>query len=493
MHTMSRRTFVSLVTSLSLASAFHRVTSTQALVERADAFSAKGIAMLKLYAKAVGQMMSKGDGDPRAWVFQWYTHAVKGSTIKADELKRVFAGQSTPQAKLAAEMWDTCQSHSDWGLNQDFFLPWHRMYVFYFEEILRGILRDMKDPDAETFALPYWDPAVPDPKRHGVIPPEFRMEKDPVFGVLFRSNRNTGVNKGTSIDPGPKPVLDYESLGEPNYRRGGGRAGFCADLDDKFHGRVHVGVGNPRDNMGTIDWAARDPLFWLHHCNIDRLWASWTRNGGRNPSDDWLKQSFVFADGSGNRVAAVIDTVKEIGIKPVLYTYDRFEPRPKDAPPLTELLSEGRETLVGTVPQPISLGAEPVTVSLNLPASGTGTLSERVRTLNPTRHLYLHVTGLRAQLQPGVLFHIYLEKPPATPLSEAADFRVGTVQFFDAVHRHQGDKPSTRVFSFDVTRVARNLQAKEQLTAKPNLTIAPDGVPASDAKPLIGEISFVEQ
>ena len=32
--------------------------------------------------------------------------------------------------------------------------------------------------------------------------------------------------------------------------------------------------------MGVVEFAAYDPLFWFHHCNVDRVWAIWqTING----------------------------------------------------------------------------------------------------------------------------------------------------------------------------------------------------------------------
>src|SRR3954452_22855077 len=45
---------------------------------RYDARSTQGQAMLKLYAQAVGKMKATAEGDPRGWVFQWYTHWVPG-------------------------------------------------------------------------------------------------------------------------------------------------------------------------------------------------------------------------------------------------------------------------------------------------------------------------------------------------------------------------------------------------------------------------------
>src|SRR3546814_982204 len=56
------------------------------------------------------------------------------------------------------------------------------------------------------------------------------------------------------------------------------------------------------DLMGKVPYAARDPLFWVHHANVDRMWASWNRNGGINPATPtWARRQFVFADTQGQR------------------------------------------------------------------------------------------------------------------------------------------------------------------------------------------------
>ena len=40
--------------------------------------------------------------------------------------------------------------------------------------------------------------------------------------------------------------------------------------------------------MGSFYTAGLDPLFWLHHANIDRLWEVWLSldSGHVNPSGD---------------------------------------------------------------------------------------------------------------------------------------------------------------------------------------------------------------
>jgi tyrosinase len=67
--------------------------------------------------------------------------------------------------------------------------------------------------------------------------------------------------------------LSLDVLSETSYGPQGAIGGFNQDLDNGLHGNVHVMVGGPK-NMGFIPDAAQDPIFWMHHCNIDRLWAS---------------------------------------------------------------------------------------------------------------------------------------------------------------------------------------------------------------------------
>jgi hypothetical protein len=123
---------------------------------------------------------------------------------------------------------------------------------------------------------------------------ECRYPADPVLKALFRTARNAPVNQGAAIDAGlPISPINLNDLKFDDY------AIFSGNLDNFLHGIVHVRVGNAR-GMGSVPWAANDPVFWLHHCNIDRLWASWNHGGGRNPTTQtFLTSKFVFAGPDG--------------------------------------------------------------------------------------------------------------------------------------------------------------------------------------------------
>ncbi|HSK38151.1 MAG TPA: tyrosinase family protein, partial [Arenibaculum sp.] len=247
---------------------FRTKASAAGMRIRYSAASPEGKDMLVSYARAVAAMMDldrTSPGDPRSWTFQWYTHWVQGNGAPADKqnaLQTIYGGDpDSPNARLAQAMWSTCQPH--FGGRSDDFLPWHRMYVYYYEQIIREL---SGNPD---FTLPYWDYTNPDLQ---ALPPEFLKQDDPDYGSLWRANRDQDVNAGAPITAGhPAGSLNLNCLRSPAY---GTRIGFCALLNGNPHGIVHDYVGNEQ-GMGAVPWAANDPIFWLHHSNVDRIWASW--------------------------------------------------------------------------------------------------------------------------------------------------------------------------------------------------------------------------
>lgn len=143
------------------------------------------------------------------------------------------------------------------------FLPWHRAFLVEFEKALRSIHPDV--------TLPYWDwtraaeqsipswlagftPTVVTPSRTVVVTRAPGSSSDL---ALIASNTPTALAK-----------TDFTS--------------FWHTLE-AIHDSVHVWVGG---SMSAIPTAPADPMFWMHHANIDRLWSVWqaSPNGaGKNP------------------------------------------------------------------------------------------------------------------------------------------------------------------------------------------------------------------
>ncbi|HXZ01345.1 MAG TPA: tyrosinase family protein [Stellaceae bacterium] len=441
---------------------------------RYNAASTEGKAMLEKYQAGVNRMMTMTpEQNPLSWVFQWYTHWVKEPPGMASELNRIYPQPTAPYRALAQQMWETCQAHG--GENEDFFLPWHRMFVYFFELIVRQASYE------PSFTLPYWNYSNPAQRS---IPPEFAVTSSP----LYRVNRNPGVNTGSQI---PANLVTLGALNETVYSANGADEGFCATLDFGIHGNVHVWVGNSQ-GMGSVPWAANDPIFWMHHCNIDRLWASWNKHGCKNPTyAAWLNQQFVFADIQGNKVVA---TVKDFNdISQLNYTYQEFEPVSaacplhlvKLSPAILAILAS--ETVLPRTALRVNMLSPPAQAQPRLPR-------EQVKALPPNRKVYLVLKNVQAASPPGVHYDLYLDLPQgATPSHDLPNY-VGTINFFGVtMMRDKMAAMKPRTFSFDVTEKVKTLQAKGELTATPAVSLVPQGEADEKAKATIGQIQLVSQ
>lgn len=77
--------------------------------------------------------------------------------------------------------------------------------------------------------------------------------------------------------------------------------------------------------MSNFVQAALDPIFWLHHCNIDRLWEVWIQRdkNNKNPDDGaWLNERFAFHDAKRGDGALTPKDVVNTRKAPLSYEYD---------------------------------------------------------------------------------------------------------------------------------------------------------------------------
>jgi len=169
------------------------------------------------------------------------------------------------------------------------FLPWHRAYLLDLERELQNI-----DP---TVALPYWrfdqaSPSIFTLDYFGVSNSVGTVQFSPTNPLQFwRTDGVPGINRRpffatNTAPPGLRTEAQTLALGNayPAFRT----------LEGNPHGSAHTSFGGFISSIGT---AARDPLFFLLHCNVDRLWAKWQRQFGRfNPA---VAASF---DGAANPV-----------------------------------------------------------------------------------------------------------------------------------------------------------------------------------------------
>ncbi|MFC0676735.1 tyrosinase family protein [Lysobacter korlensis] len=490
MTSVSRRSFIrglaTVPVGLWLAGKVHANTTHI----RYDLSSPEGHEMLRILAQGVAKMKALPGKRPQGWLWQWYTHFVNGNTTKADEISRLLGGPTTTLGMFAEETWNTCQSHA--GQNANNFMPWHRMYVYFFEEIVREITGR---PD---FALPYWNYTSHDPAKRGVVPVEFRLPNDPLFGTFYRSFRTSLANSGQPIHQGqPGDPMDISvAMAKTHYSTIDGVQGFCRAIDSGVHGRIHVLTGTSK-NMGAVPYAAQDALFWVHHANIDRMWASWNANGNPNPtSGSWRDREFVFVDGKGQRVTGRLRDFFDTNV--LGYRYDRhIGPDGREGSATLMTASAARRS-VGTVAERIGsapsveLAARPIRSIVRLEDGKPATA------LDPSgsRRTWLIVKDLHTWAQPEVLYHVYL-----SPRGGGIGPRVyaGNIHFFDAEFHDHGNSNldealGENFYSFDVTEILQRIAANGGASKAPlEVAFVPGGQPTPGAKPLVGTIQLIWQ
>ena len=161
------------------------------------------------------------------------------------------------------------------------FLPWHREFINRYEVLLQEF-----DP---TVKLLYWDwTTSPESSTGG-----FNLDTATFMGS---SGAGTGgISIGAPFNPATGPTL-----APPNVTRDLGGYPTCCGaptsttdssvvgsanyptlrpfIEHTPHDWSHVYIGGSSGDMTSIPTAARDPIFFMLHANVDRLWAQWQRS-----------------------------------------------------------------------------------------------------------------------------------------------------------------------------------------------------------------------
>jgi hypothetical protein len=228
------------------------------------------------------------------------------------------------------------------------------------------------------------------------------------------------------------------------------------------HNDVHVVIDGW---MGDPDMAALDPIFWLHHCNIDRLWVAWLQKGGGrvNPSEtQWLDQTFPFHNDDGIQesrpVSDFLDTTQ------VGYAYEGI-PAPVAAEEVPAAQERGTDPampnpeMVGASEQPVMLTG--THASVNVPIDRRA-VEARVRDRTAAlQHVYLNLEDIEAEHAPAVAYEVYIA---ADPTSTDAPRYIGNVSFFGIEHYSRtnldDDGPHGFRRTFDITSRVHEMRAE---------------------------------
>jgi hypothetical protein len=121
--------------------------------------------------------------------------------------------------------------------------------------------------------------------------PSSYITPDNSGNALWDGSRNAGMAGGGNLPVNDGTTARINTLNMlTDFASFGGSSGFGGALESNPHGTIHMDVGQPAlpfHDMGNLGFAARDPLFFAHHCNIDKLWSAWNdlAGGGGLPPD----------------------------------------------------------------------------------------------------------------------------------------------------------------------------------------------------------------
>jgi len=256
---------------------------------------------MQILAEALDTMRKMNCADPLSWYMQGAIHG-------APSHKNIFC-DTVSYLEATNEAWHNC-THDygsldlDWDEARLHFYSWHKVYLDHFEEAVRYLT---KKPE---FSLPYWEYDNPNYQTL----PDLLVD---TTSSLYEAYRNKNLNDGGKIETDKYNDNDYciPDFTDPiNAFESKSFELFTKHLENVPHNRIHVYVGTgiaptEPDPIGGKKsgymlqmYSPMDPVFWIHHANIDRLYEKWfikkiddkLSNGGRPTKHEFTNRVWKY-------------------------------------------------------------------------------------------------------------------------------------------------------------------------------------------------------
>jgi tyrosinase len=375
-------------------------------------FSANAKLVAALRAGVAAMKAIKDPRNVKSWTYWHYSH---------------WMPKSNPPPDMAG-VWDQCRHAAS------YFLPWHRGFLYYFEKTLREASR------YPLLTLPYWD-YYKNPKLPEIYTTPTLRDGTP--NSLYWAKR-----KNSSIK-----LLKYTAFADTVATFPWGPGETYEDLLEKDpHNEVHDQVGG---SMGSVPTAPADPIFWAHHCNVDRLWTAWVAAGGKRKmppaSTLWWKETFAYnLDGSWSAKVATMNDTRNLGYR---YADVSLPVAPAGAslPARPPVVARGNENASG----PIALTLQPVTIEIPL--------DDRFASGAPFDVVLDGLTLSELGKEGGFDYSVYANLPGVrTPVSQEQTFGIGAFGSFAlSMPRMNGMNASSG--SGTTLRLSANRALQEQM------------------------------
>lgn len=162
------------------------------------------------------------------------------------------------------------------------FLPWHRQYLIAFERDLQAADLALRGDQVEPLGIPYWRWIDPFPQwLDGWLP----MTPVPQFGIPTPDRDIGGMGTKPNSTDVEQILTDFANHSVPPIPQMNDYIRFSLGLEGnvpglRAHNHVHNWVGGIMRNPMA---SPTDPVFWMHHAEVDRLWAIWQIDNDSHP------------------------------------------------------------------------------------------------------------------------------------------------------------------------------------------------------------------
>jgi tyrosinase len=304
------------------------------------------------------------------------------------------------------------------------------------------------------------------------------------------------------------------------------------NLEGNPHNLVHVYVGGFLSNsqeglMSDPGVAGLDPIFYLHHANIDRMWAAWNSNPkNTNPTDpNWLngptavgERKFVMPMPDGTSWTYTPQQMSSLSL--LDYTYDSLQtPASTPAPALlaqrlTQLgataaaakVKEGATVdtgtnmeLVGATQRAIPIKGSGATATVRLDAGVLNKVSSSLALASETAapdRVYLNLEDVRGTFDASVL-SVYINLPKGANPGDHPELLAGSVALFGLRRasfedgQHGGGGLS---FVLDITKIVDALHVNNALNVDSlQVSIVPNRSLPDNAQITVGRVSIYRE
>lgn len=345
----------------------------------------------------------------------------------------------------------------------------------------------------------------------------------------------------------PVDQINLSALGDPDFTgvASGGSPGFGGvDTGFSHGGQVHGGVetqphdyvhglvggGDPTNPnlpglMSDPDTAGLDPIFWLHHGNIDRLWEVWRANPTTDvdPTDpNWLNGPAAVGDRAftlpmPGGVSWTYTPAQMSDLSKLEYVYDDVSPPSGPSPAAARLQRLGmpmaaapilRSTgmaktveLLGANNQSIRLTGAEARTSVALDPAVQSKVSTSLRaaataTPGAPDKVFLNLENVRGA-NDATSFSVYINVPEGDDPAKHPDHLAGSIALFGvrkATLANAGHAGDGLTFVLDISRVIDTLHLAGTLTANQlQVRLVPRNPVPEAAQISIGRISVFRQ